>query len=269
MRNYTTFAALTAALLLGTVSANAADIFGGGSTKDSPSDVVSYKAKANWTGLYIGGRVGIGNADHELSVQGFEFDEAEKEEIATGGFRDLITLGGLSSSGFVGGGQVGFDKQIGRFVLGAFGSYDFTNMETTLDFADVLGGENFSLEKDHEWDAGIRAGVLVNPDTLVYALVAYTQTQYSLSGPGVSEVPGLDTEKTFSGVKVGGGIEFAATNNIFLGLEGTHSFYGDETWFSSCDGECGGEDTQVNDDLEETKILGTLKIKLNSNLGGF
>lgn len=243
--------------------ATASDLFNG-SVKDAPGEVVSYRAAPNFTGFYIGGRAGYGNANHDLSLDVFY----EEDETVKSG--ELLGLDGLNSSGFIGGGQVGFDKQMGRFVVGVFGSYDFSNMETTLDIGNGFPeGVGYSLEKEYEWDAGIRAGVLVNPSTLVYALAAYTETEYSLNGPGVSDAEGLDSEKTFSGVKVGGGIEFAATNNIFLGLEGTHTFYGEETWFSSCEDGCSGSDIQVNDELSETKIMGTLKIKLNSGIGGF
>lgn len=254
----------------------AADVYSqGGSYKDAPIEQAFSQPKVNWTGVYIGGRAGYGNANHELTVEGYDNDPSDpgaegynENFVGYYGQNDvssveLLNLNGLNSSGFIGGGQIGVDKQMGRFVVGVFGSYDFSNMETTLDLMNNTA--QFSLEKEYEWDAGIRAGVLVNSSTLVYALAAYTETEYSLNGPGVSEAEGLDDEKKFSGVKVGAGIEYAATNNIFLGLEGTHTFYGEENWF---DADVGGEGLRVDSELDETKVMGTLKIKLNSGVFG-
>ncbi len=51
------------ALLAGTSGALAADL--GGSGVEGPAE---YQAPFSWTGLYIGGRFGYGNANHELSL---------------------------------------------------------------------------------------------------------------------------------------------------------------------------------------------------------
>ena len=282
--------------------ASASDLF------DAPSGDYAQAAKTvNWSGFYIGGRAGYGNANHDLSVHeyfkdycgdsgqpedhGFDdpdfgsdhfaypvdgacnpseekLNNQQNDVVVSGQSRELANLDGLNSHGFVGGGQIGLDKQMGRWVFGLFGTYDWTNMETTLSLSDALignGGAEFSLEKNYEWSAGARAGVLVNPRTLLYALAAYTETEYELNGPGVGAVEGLKTTNTFSGISAGGGIEFAVTNNIFAGLEYTHLFGGEETWFNTYNaGENHG--LKVVDDLDEDKIMGTLKIKLNSGI---
>lgn len=244
--------------------AQASDLFGG-SAKDAPGEVVSYKAPTNWTGFYIGGRAGYGNANHDLTLEGFDGNEngtifGKPIVGEAGGTVDILGLDGVNSPGFVGGGQVGFDKQMGRFVIGAFGTYDFANMKTTFT---ALGDQSTIAEKDYEWSAGLRGGVLVNPNTLVYILAAYTETEYKIDD---------DFDHKFQGVTVGGGIEFAATNNVFLGLEATHTFFDEETLISEdipyadCTPSC--DQLNLKDELGETKIMGTLKIKLNSGLLG-
>jgi opacity protein-like surface antigen len=340
----------TSAIALATIfsPAYAADL---GKTAGDPT-ASNYEAPVSFTGFYVGGRIGYGNANHDLTVEayqnaapevvvpasctsgelnstgtgcsnngtfvsavaptcssGFELSSDKKScikhihnsadevvpanpgssakcvggklnqggtDCAAGGsfvpssvipaidsaVQKLFNLDGLNSAGFIGGAQVGYDQQIGRFVIGVFGSYDWSNMETTLD---VLPGTPLafggSYEKQDEWSLGARAGILVNPKTLTYLSVAYTETTYELNGGGSSK------EFDYSGVSVGGGIEYALTNNIFVGLDYTHTFYGEETLFDSNATAPGAVGIRVKDDLDEDKVMLTLKAKLNSGLG--
>jgi outer membrane immunogenic protein len=122
----------------------------------------------------------------------------------------------------------------------------------------LLGTDFTVIEKGDEWSIGARAGLLVNDRTLAYILAAYTQTEYSFG----------DTDITFDGVTVGGGVEFALTQNVFLGVEGTHTFYGEELLGDTNDGN-DASGLRAYDEIGETKVMGTLKIKLNSGLGSW
>jgi opacity protein-like surface antigen len=192
--------ALLGASLL-SVPANASDIFGG-STKDPVTTGPSYSGGVvNWTGIYIGGQFGWLNANHNLFVD------------------PVLDLDGLNSSGLIGGGRIGFDVARGRFLVGVFGDYNFTDAETSLE----ISGTGITYEKDDEWTLGVRAGYIVAPKTLPYALIGYTETGYDFVTP--SGGASFD----YDGVTGGVGIEFAAASNVFLGLEATHTWYGDET----------------------------------------
>jgi len=251
--------------------------------------------RVNWSGVYVGGAIGYGNANHDLTAneyfkdycgtdysvdhpfENFHRDDRESQLDADGihdatcakyaadhdnliaaDSREIANLDGLNSTGIVGDIRLGYDQQMGRFLLGAFGSYGFSNMDADGAIADI---GSFKLERGDDWSVGARAGVLVNNSTLLYALAAYTQTEYDLSVTDGANT--LSKTTTFDGITVGGGIEFAVSNNVFFGIEGTHTFYGEETIFDDykADANVG---TSVDDDLSETKVLGTLKIKLNS-----
>lgn len=335
-RLFSTTSALALGIFLAS-SANASDLLGN-SAKDAPSDVVSYQAKTNWGGFYIGGAVGYGNSNHDLSVRDYfqdycadawdaesedfdRFDNNDREDTleninkdvaswtapwatdsvklaktrtacdvrngrvddpdtkfdetisvtpngntvsVLGDSRESARLDGVNSSGIVGDLRIGADVQRGRFVGGVFASYGLSGMEAE---GSSIGGAftDFSLDRGDDWSVGARAGLLVNDRTLLYILAAYTETEYEFSGTFNEEA--FSDTTTFSGVTVGGGIEFAATNNVFLGLEATHTFYGEEVIFDHYDPET-NVGTLINDDLGETKILGTLKIKLNSGILG-
>jgi len=313
----TIVAALAAALM--SSGAYAADAFDKGSTKDA--GIFSAPAAVNWTGFYVGGRIGYGHANHDLTVEAYQNSAEEVPASCSGGTlnqagtacatvgvysgppeegtanatcaggtlnadktactapgtyssalsaidgftKELFGLNGLDSSGVTGGGQLGFDLQRGRFVFGVFGSYDASAMEATAS----LGGTELKLiEKGDEWSVGARAGLLVNPRTLAYILAAYTESDFDFAGLADD---GGSKEITFSGITVGGGVEFALTQNVFLGVEGTHTFYSEETLFdfnNSDTVERGASGIRGKDEIGETKVMGTLKIKLNTGLGG-
>jgi opacity protein-like surface antigen len=253
----------------------------------------------SWTGFYIGGRLGYGNANHELSLDQYHgsycfdkknnegdvpvqpedsfdpgyyvsglnedgtCDTEEGQALVDGASREVASLNGLNSSGLTGGGQIGFDYQIGRrFVVGVFGSYDLSQMDTT---ASIVGIDFDLIEKGDEWSIGARAGFLLHPRVMAYVLAAYTEAEWTFGDAAL----GGDKEVTFSGVTVGGGLEYALTQNVFLGIEGTHTFYGEEKIFDSgtFEGDPMGNGIRLNDEIGETKVLGTLKIKLNSDIG--
>lgn len=323
----TIVAALAAALM--SSGAYAADAFDKGSTKDA--GIFSAPAVVNWSGIYIGGAVGYGNANHDLSLRDYwkdycdfgkydsvlrpgtgtavydntlrtgdrQIDEADAQKdpnrffnhgtealegcsapaastpnqvrryapigIEKGDSREIGHLDGLNTSGLVGDGRIGFDVQRGRFVFGVFGAYGFNNMEAD---GGIEGLGSFTLEKGDEWSVGARAGILGNPRTLAYIMAAYTQTDYDLTLHGSGEgADSVSRETTFDGITVGAGVEFAVTNNVFLGIEGSHTFYGEEALFDHYDAES-NVGTRLNDKLGETRVMGTLKLKLNTGLGG-
>jgi hypothetical protein len=94
----------------------------------------------------------------------------------------------------------GCDYQVDRFVLGAFAGYDWKTFDVG---ASEIDATTLSF--------GARAGVLLNPDTLAYGLLAYTN----------SEVDDLDDD--FDGLAFGGGLETVVYRNRgggFLTLKG-------------------------------------------------
>lgn len=281
-----------AAILLSS-SAYASDIYG--SAKDSPATAASSGGVVNWTGFYIGGRLGYGHANHDLTVESYQAEASEVEAIPAscadpkgeswngtendcqGGYdpgspmlpaidglvQPLFGLNGLDTSGLTGGGQIGFDISRGRFVFGLFGAYDLSTAETTVSLADT---EIKAIEKGDEWSVGARLGYIVAPRTLTYVLAAYTQSDFSFSGAGDTKgVPnGQTKDVTFDGLTLGGGIEFALTSNVFFGIEGTHTFYGKEVISDFHNNEDRGRvGVRTTDEIDETKVMGTLKIKLN------
>lgn len=180
----------------------------------------------SWTGWYVGFNVGgkwTSNNDAHIEAVGIEsigFD-----------------TGSISSA--MGGGQVGYNWQpVGSlWVFGIEGDIDGQHLQDTRTLGVptlfFLPGDSFSFESN--WQASIRGriGYAFWDRTLLYVTGGGAFTQVKL---GVNLVPSAGLpfgfsatdDRTIAGGTVGGGFEWAWTNNISLGLEGRWSFYGDQ-----------------------------------------
>jgi len=197
----------------------------------------------------------VGGGDGEVSTSTGDITIA-------GDSREIARLNGVNASGLIGDGRVGFDLSYGKVVGGVFAAYSFADMSAE---ASLLGIGNATLEKGDEWQIGGRLGFLVNPRTMAYVLAAWTQTEYELSVQGAGADSAFKSTTDFSGISVGGGVEFAVTQNFFLGVEYQHTFYDEETLFSAYDAET-NQGVRVLDELDEDKILVTAKIKIGNVL---
>lgn len=175
------FAVFIGAVALASLSALAGDLRRRDASVETPAPFVD-ETPINWGGLYIGGHVGYGLTG--LGQESGDFD----------------TFVGLRT--FTGGGHAGFDIQFGRVVVGPYAQIDFTDVE----------------EVSFSWDAGGRAGILVNDRALVYAVLAYSQLVPE-DDDGEDEIDSVD------GLKYGLGVEVALTENIFMNLLVTQTDY--------------------------------------------
>jgi len=182
----------------------------------------TFPAKAegkSWTGCYVGAHVGYGIGD--LQISGTELNDPTPISGS---------LEGLSSRGYLGGGNLGCDYQMQRVVIGGFADYSFQDVEFVagINFGG-FGGAGVTLAIEDQWSVGGRLGVLANDSTLLYGLVAYTQAKTSGDFTiGVDSIS-LDTPN-LSGWSVGAGIETRLTDNLFLKGEYRYSMFDTESY---------------------------------------
>jgi outer membrane immunogenic protein len=155
----------------------------------------------NWTGFYIGGHVGWGQAEHDLTVDTtFPFASVTFSDTA---------------DGFLAGGQVGFNYQVGQFVFGVEGQFSWTDISRD----DTFGIPGFNLNREVNWLATVagRLGVAFG-NALFYGKggVAFMDwsTTACLTGFGCASVG--DTE---TGWMVGVGLEYGFTPNWSAKIE--------------------------------------------------
>src|SRR5271165_2275222 len=163
--------AAAAALTVATaVAVQAADL----PTKKAPPAPVFVPPPFTWTGFYVGVNAGgvwnsSGNGTSTLYAAGFPF--------ATGTLGNFWPYGGVgnSKSGFIGGGQAGYNYQTGAFVLGVETDFDWTSLSGSKSiigptFASPIGGGSdfFSASGSAKlnWlgSTRVRVGFVATPD---------------------------------------------------------------------------------------------------------
>ncbi len=172
------FSTSSLALALGVVAAPA---FAGGlaapiETAAPAAPVVVAPAPAadgNWNGFYAGAQLGYGESDAS--------DDSFNDE------------------GAVYGGQVGYNYDFGRFVVGAE--------------LDAIGTELSSTDGSNDLDAVVRAKLRAGYDA--GAFLPYVTAGYA-SAFTSEEIAGDDQ---FDGYVYGAGLDYKATDNIVVGAE--------------------------------------------------
>ena len=106
---------------------------------------------------------------------------------------DRASQGGEGESGFVYGGGIGYDLQRGSAVFGIEG--EITGSTTDRDIAGA------TIEAGRDLYAGVRAGVVAAPNTLLYVKGGYA------NGRVTTEVAGNDFSDDLDGFRLGAGAE--------------------------------------------------------------
>lgn len=178
---------LASVAALGIVAAGAASAADLPSRKGPIAAPVYMPPAFTWTGFYIGANAGYGWGN-----------------VNTNGFGQVGDL-----DGFVGGGQIGYNYQIGQFVVGA---------EADLQGADLSTGGNFyGASVKTEYFGTVRARVGVAFDRFMpYITGGWAYGNVKTSIPSI----GFSSDRTHTGGwAIGGGLEYAFTNNIIAGVE--------------------------------------------------
>jgi outer membrane immunogenic protein len=215
--------ALTAA---GTVAAQAADL---PTRKEAPVPVF-VPPPFTWTGFYVG--LNAGGIFTTGSRSATIFDPNAGTD---GGFLNSSFPGGLGNgqTGFIGGGQAGYNWQTGAFVLGVETDFQGTTVsksfnQTGLPFAGpgvpaFLVGDSLTVNGKASLDwlgtTRGRVGFVVTPDNrlMIYATggVAYGggSSNFSVFDATTGSVWGGSPSSTRVGWTAGAGVEYALTNN--------------------------------------------------------
>src|SRR5258705_9598498 len=202
-----------AALVMGSMSASAADLAARPYTKAPPPVVSIY----NWGGFYIGGHIGGASTNQEWV-----------NTANTTGFGDLSPGQGFRQrgTGVFGGGQVGYNWQASNFVFGLEGTV--SGLDTRGSVLNTVFGagldDRFSWRAD--WMATItgRAGIAVN-NNLFYVKGGYAGVNNRLSVSDTLPVfTGSGSQTAWhNGWTVGAGWEYGITANWIVRLEYDYS----------------------------------------------
>jgi outer membrane immunogenic protein len=177
----------------------------------------------DWTGIYGGVHVGAGMLDDQVTT------------TTTTALQAAGTQTRLSPFAVVGGAQVGFNYQIQQLVLGAEGTFTWSDISGTRMMVGSLFGAGVSTQSTSasHWYATAtgKIGFAAN-DFLFYAKggAAWMNVDYTQDVIAGS----ILAEQTFTGMRtgytVGGGIEFAMTENLSARLEYDFLDFGTRTY---------------------------------------
>jgi outer membrane immunogenic protein len=131
------------------------------------------------------------------------------------------------------GGEVGFDFDLGGFVVGAYGGADFSNNAEGFNFttatATTPATPRLLLEADRNLYAGARVGIVAGGRALIYGKGGFSRATLDESNPaGTARTINFPTgEQEFDGYHFGGGVEFALSEMFYVRADYTHTQYED------------------------------------------
>jgi outer membrane immunogenic protein len=165
-----------------------------------------------WTGIYAGGQVGYAWARDDANIT--TLDPAAPFFTAD-----------TRPQGVIGGAHLGYNLQIAQWVVGIEGSVDGTSLDKIV----TLGGfPTLIVQSREDVQGSIRGRLGIAFDrVLLYgtggAAFSNVKNDYRLGFPFFLEE---SITKTRTGWTVGGGLDYAITNNWSIGAEYRYSDFG-------------------------------------------
>jgi len=201
----------------------------------------------SWTGFYLGGQIGYAWARDSGSINN-PFPNTIPAIVGTAAALGVFVPNTiffpftLNPQGLIGGAHVGYNLQFGQWVVGLEGSVDGTTLSETVFAGGVcpLFCGNITTRSGIQGSIRARAGIAFDR-VLIYATgggaFAGIKNFYNtnITAPPIPGVGPLfdSVSKTRSGWTVGGGIEYAVTNNWSVGAEYRYSDFGSYNDFSA------------------------------------
>jgi outer membrane immunogenic protein len=176
----------------------------------------SYKAPQaveafyNWTGFYIGANVGWASGTTSISDPDNDWFGATFDR---------------RKSSFIGGGQVGYNAQFGRAVIGMEADHSWLNLGKDTNYSLNNPGHDVLISSKWNWLATVRGRFgMANDNVLLYVTAGAAIAKPTLSWTEFDDPP--DSWAEFGNVRVGwtagGGVEYGISPNWTVKLEGLY-----------------------------------------------
>ncbi|AMJ60820.1 outer membrane protein [Bosea sp. PAMC 26642] len=184
--------------LIAAGSASAADL----PSRKGPVAAPIYAPIFTWTGFYVGANAG------------YAWGQIDSTNLGVIGGGAPGVFGFDDPDGFIGGGQVGYNYQIGQWVIGA--EADFQGSDLKAVATNPALGLRASNEINYFGTVRARVGYAFDR-FLPYVTggFAYGNVKNKLTAPGFA----FSDDNTQYGWTVGGGLEYAFTNNLSAKVE--------------------------------------------------
>ena len=120
------------------------------------------------------------------------------------------------------GGELGFDFDIGGFVVGAYGGIDFSDASETF-----VAPRAVTLSAERNIYAGGRIGIVAGDRALIYGKGGYSRGDLEVEFGAGAATTGFEDVDDRDGWHVGGGVEVAVTDMVYVRADYTHTTYDD------------------------------------------
>ena len=208
----------------------------------------------SWTGFYIGAHGGAG--------WGTESATLDVGSLGIGGVTGTFPIGQTSTSGFLGGGQIGYNWQWNSIVLGIEG--DFSGADISGSSACAIGLLNCKATTNWVGDITGRLG-FAHDRMLVYLKGgwAWANTDYdanlALAGLSISG----SASDTHSGGLLGAGIEYAFLPHWTAKIEYNYIDLGSDTFAFPVTASAGGAAITVTPNISVEEKINIMKFGVN------
>jgi outer membrane immunogenic protein len=173
-------------------------------------------ASYNWSGFYIGGHLGYGWGEHDITP--------------TGKIGLMVPPFSVDHDGFIGGVTAGWNYQYGRIVLGVEGEATWSDMDGSST-RELFGFVNATSSLSNRWTGTVAGRIGIAFETLLYYGkfgVAFADNEYTVRAaiPGFGFNYASTASETEVGWMVGAGIEWAFAGNWSAKIEGNYMDFG-------------------------------------------
>ncbi|MBB3809356.1 outer membrane protein [Pseudochelatococcus contaminans] len=173
----------------------------------------------SWTGFYVGVNAG------------YAWNSNNSDRVFNGTY--FVNSSNSNDGGFTGGGQIGYNYQFGQFVAGVEADINYADLKKNSNVAlaiDPSAGYLGASDQGIEWFGTVRARLGFAIDrALIYATGGFA---YGGGGNGHGfYYDGFfyeNNRSTRTGWTLGGGLEYAFTDNITARVEGLYINLGKE-----------------------------------------
>lgn len=203
--------------------------------------------ETGFNGVYVGGSVGYSFRNNDVN-ESIQFNRGGDTIIDSATSTNVFSPGfcnGAGNASAPAGGcendkddieyhaRVGFDRQMGNFVLGALvegGKSQVSDSVTAFSTTPA----RYTMTREIDWNAALRlrAGYTPNSKTLFYATggATYAKIQNSFFENGPASFTESDQKSGSWGWQAGGGVEQKIARNLSLGVEYLYTRYNDDDY---------------------------------------
>lgn len=182
----------------------------------------------DWTGPYVGLQAGYGWGENDVKATQLDTSEIDVGRQAVGVFPERD--GSIDMDGFIGGLHAGYNWQMDSLVLGVEGDIEYADLDGDTD---IVGANDFKIgeaSQEIDWlgSLRLRAGFAFDR-ALIYATggLAVGGVEVEGSLPNALNSEDASNNDTEWGWTIGGGVEYALTDDLSARLEYRYTDLGD------------------------------------------